>query len=298
MKITSQKGQAVLIILLVMVVILTVALSIASRSITDISISKKEEEAARAFSAAEAGVEQALKGTNTADIFTGSFQNEASFSASVTSVSSGGATFVYPSLISSGETATVWFISHANDGSLTCSGKPCFAGSKIKVCWGVEGTDASTAITPAIEFSVLYDSSGIKIARGSYDPYATRRASNNFAANDGSVCTINGQNFAFYKTVELGSSGLNIPSTAITGNGLKLAKIRLLYNTDKAHLLGIEVGAGAGDGNFVLPEQGQKIESVGTAGDSSRKIEAYKLYSDLPPVFDFGVFSGTGDLVK
>jgi hypothetical protein len=56
-----KSGQVVLIVLLVMVVVLTIGLSLISRSVTDISISKDEEEAIRAFSAAEAGIEAALQ---------------------------------------------------------------------------------------------------------------------------------------------------------------------------------------------------------------------------------------------
>ena len=59
-KYTSQSGQALLIVLLSMAVILTVVLSFASKSITEVSITSYEEDALRAFSAAEAGVEKAL----------------------------------------------------------------------------------------------------------------------------------------------------------------------------------------------------------------------------------------------
>lgn len=54
-------GQAVLIVLLVVAVALGFALSIISQSVTDVRISKQEQESARAFNAAEAGIEEALK---------------------------------------------------------------------------------------------------------------------------------------------------------------------------------------------------------------------------------------------
>lgn len=57
----NQSGQIALVILLIMVVILTIGLSLAARSITDIRISQDEKEAVRAFSAAEAGIEEALR---------------------------------------------------------------------------------------------------------------------------------------------------------------------------------------------------------------------------------------------
>lgn len=58
---TKRPGQIALIIILVVVVGLTVAVSVLSRSVTTVSISTKEQEKARSFSAAEAGVEDALR---------------------------------------------------------------------------------------------------------------------------------------------------------------------------------------------------------------------------------------------
>ncbi|MGB9585898.1 MAG: hypothetical protein ACPL7A_00585, partial [Anaerolineales bacterium] len=57
----KNSGQALLIILLVMAVGLTIGLAVISRSVTDIRISRQEEESARMFSVAEAGIEEALK---------------------------------------------------------------------------------------------------------------------------------------------------------------------------------------------------------------------------------------------
>jgi len=65
----KESGQALLIVLLGMAVILTLVLSIVSRSVTDISLTKKDEESLRAFSAAEAGVEQLLVGGPSATSF-------------------------------------------------------------------------------------------------------------------------------------------------------------------------------------------------------------------------------------
>src|SRR5947199_3062644 len=54
------RGQMLLIVVLLMVVVLTVGLSAATRTITNIRVSNEEEDSERAFSAAEAGLEQAL----------------------------------------------------------------------------------------------------------------------------------------------------------------------------------------------------------------------------------------------
>ncbi|PIS09677.1 hypothetical protein COT75_00575 [Candidatus Beckwithbacteria bacterium CG10_big_fil_rev_8_21_14_0_10_34_10] len=57
----GKSGQIALIVLLIMVVVLTIGLYLISHSVTDVSVSKDEEEAKRAFSAAEAGIEEALR---------------------------------------------------------------------------------------------------------------------------------------------------------------------------------------------------------------------------------------------
>src|SRR5579872_5438969 len=57
----KQSGQALLLVVLVMVIALTVGLSLASRSVTNLRNSNDEASSQAAFSAAEAGVEQAVK---------------------------------------------------------------------------------------------------------------------------------------------------------------------------------------------------------------------------------------------
>jgi len=57
----KKSGQIALIVLLIMVTLLTIGLSLISYSVTDVKISQDEKEAMRAFSAAEAGIEEALR---------------------------------------------------------------------------------------------------------------------------------------------------------------------------------------------------------------------------------------------
>lgn len=61
MKMFYRQGQAALIVTLVVIVGLTVAVAVISRSVTDVGVSTQEEERARSFSAAEAGIEDALR---------------------------------------------------------------------------------------------------------------------------------------------------------------------------------------------------------------------------------------------
>lgn len=289
---SSNSGQALLIVLLTMAVVLTIILSILSRSITDVVVTSREEEALRAFSAAEAGVERALLiGSNT-----GSF-DDATFIATAVNFAVSAEEYVYPDKLLSGESATVWLVDHdETTGELTCDTNECFTGSQISICWAGAGTPSGQATTPALEISVLYadvpwNYSTVKVARVTTDPNIARRVTNSFGDTDGVPCTLEGQGFEFKKTIDFSASGLNIPY-ATPGN-LLFAKIRFFYNIGEAQPLGFDVKGTGSD----FPSQGRRIVSTGTAGEANRKIEVLRTFGELPPTFDAAVFS-PGGLVK
>jgi Tfp pilus assembly protein PilX len=286
-----EKGQALVLVLLSLAVVLTLVLFILSRSVTDIAVSSREEEAVRAFSAAEAGVENALVvGVgSTSDI------GNASFTANVSDFAVGLPSFVYPLSLSSGESGTVWFMGHNTDADTLCDAThPCFTGSSVKVCWGKEGTSDSTGTTPAIEFTLFYETTPgsvatARIARGVYDPNSSRRSSNSFAADDGAGCTIEGENFEFSKNISFASLGVPAGSYNVD-EGLQFAKVRMFYNTDANHKIAFDVSA---TGN-TLPSQGLKVSSSGVAGESNRRLEVFQGWPEAPSIFESVVFSSNG----
>lgn len=294
----SEKGQALLIILLIMAVVLTIALSLISRSVTDITITQKEEEAARAYSAAEAGIERSLQsGANTNSTFaTGDSFNTLTLPLAKASIS-----FLVPLLMSSGETTPVWLVSHNSNGALVCTAQDiCFTGSEVKVCWGDKDKLSNEATTPALELTIIYttannDLSTAKVARTVLDPYVGRPDSNNFDQGSQGPCTIDNKEMAFSKTINLSTAfpGITLRSLVDETKGPQIARLRLLYNTDRAHPVGLTITS---TGSF--PQQGNTIESSGTSGQSTRKVKVFQLYPDLPPVFDYGLFSGTGGITK
>lgn len=286
----NESGQALLIVLLSMAVVLTIVLSILARSITDLSFSSQDEDSLRAFSAAEAGVEKALIiGSDIGSTSIGS----ATYNASVSSSAEGEKVFSNPISLTSGESTTIWFIAHDEDGDFTCSSeKPCFKGNRMKVCWGKTGTSSSSDTTPAIEVSIFYtitpgDYSTTQIARVALDPNESRRALNNFSAPDGGICTLGDDTYQFQKTIVF--SDINIPvAVQNQENGLQFAKVRFFYNTDTTHNVGFDVDF---PGNTLFPSQGIKIESFGTSGDANRKLNVYQSYAETPEIFDSAVFS-------
>ncbi len=293
LRVKNESGQAVLIILLSLSVVLTIVLFIVSRSVTDISLSIKDEDSLRAFSAAEAGIEKALlTGSATGNTLLG----DASFNASVTNYGQGVKNISYPFPLSSGDEATFWFAEHDSQGLLTCAGGTCFTGSNIRFCWGESGT-AVNAFAPAIEASVYYTSTAqdlttLKVARIAIDPYtASRNPANNFEAIGAGPCVIDGINFAFRKQYNLENAPYSIAGSSTTPGILQFVKIKMLYNTDRTHRVGIYLDL---PGNTTLPKQGIKVDSLGKANQANRKVEVYKLFPEVPSIFDYAVFSKTG----
>jgi len=152
-------GQAVLLVVLGMAVVLTIVLSVASRSVTEVSVSEVDEASSQAFSAAEAGIEKLMAGSATE---TGSFAAEGGgdFSAGANPYpAEGGTVFDFNDAMvnqqfSNGESATIWFVSHTDDSSgfLCDADHPCFNGTSFTLCWGLP-----SLLSSAIEVSLYYD---------------------------------------------------------------------------------------------------------------------------------------------
>ncbi|OGM28864.1 hypothetical protein A2801_02795 [Candidatus Woesebacteria bacterium RIFCSPHIGHO2_01_FULL_41_10] len=289
----TQSGQALLIVLLAMATIATVALSIVSRSITDVSVTTDEEDSLRAFSAAEAGIEEAL----TSDVFVGSDVVD----KTLTSESGGGGDIIaqvnvdiaafpqnsreyaYPIDLASGDYATVWLVSRDDEQIFACSAtNPCYTGNLLRLCWGKSGTSGSTSVTPALETTMIYeDALGVNVRRQAYDPNSSR--GNGYQSATVGSCTVAGVTYAFFANLNLASLGL--PWS--TPGGLKAIQVRMLYNTDQDHPFGI-IGQGS---STDFPTQGRRVDSEGVAGASTRRIEAFLLHPEVPPYFNNAVFS-------
>lgn len=287
-------GQALLIVMLTLAVVLSVVLSVASRSVTDVSVTTYEEEAQRAFDAAEAGVEKVLlEGVPVSEEI-----GQARYEASIGEKKPAGNEFVYPANINSGETAAFWFVSHNDNNQLVCNesaGKPCLDVSPIEFCWGNDAGDRSV-----IEVTVFYDESGqavsannyanVKVKRYVYDSHAASHPENNFTQAAVTDCQVTGQDFV-YSTNAAQSINLAADLPGCGGPGcVLLIKTRALYNPNP-----LAIGLKGGLGDF--PSQGETIESTGVAGESTRKVEVFQGYPEIPFIFDAALFS-PGGVVK
>lgn len=283
-----------------MATITTVVLSIASRSVTEVEISNKEEDSLRAFSAAETGIEQALVagsiGQNIANDLElptsgGSASVISNYSASVNGFPNNSSEFAYPYDLYSGDSGAVWMVTRNGVTTLPCgSSSPCFTPSDLKVCWGAVGTGANTAQTPALELMFIYENpaGSYHTTKAFLDPYSARRTTNKFDAATTGSCNIAGESYAFNK--QFNSTDLTNLGLPPSAGSVKLMKVRFLYNTLTSHSFGVSSSG-------LFPSQGKQVSSVGQAGNSKRKIEAYLLNPALPSVFDAAIYSGT-DIVK
>lgn len=260
----AQEGQALLIVILTMVVALTVGLSVASRSITTVRISTAEEQSQRAFSAAEAGIEEALKsGANVA--LTGPLANNAQYSATVTTSGNSKEFIIPPPGGRKDEAVQIWLSAYPNYTDR-------YTG-KITVFWEKESTGCNAAAVEIIVFS------GAQVTSPSLNRYPI------------DPCTTRGNNF-YSASLAAGETGkmkdfkykYEIP--VLISNGLIMRIIPLYKSTS----VGVK-----GDNN--LPTQGTEIEAIGkvvSGGEEiTRKIRVVQSYPSLPAIFDYAIFSGT-----
>ncbi|MBI5619739.1 pilus assembly PilX N-terminal domain-containing protein [Candidatus Gottesmanbacteria bacterium] len=261
----GQSGQIVLVALLVLTIALTIALSVIGRTTTDVMITSDLEESARAFNAAEAGIEQTLKsGIGGAAVLS----SGSSYTTTVSSVGGAVGVYEFPQKTLRDVTETLWLVSHNADG--TIAETPTYTNASLDVCWGTDGT-------PAIAASILYKQSGnYRVARVAYDPDATRRATNNFSAP---TAASGGCGNASMYQATLTFSDLGITPAADT---IIMVRVRPLYSETQL----------ATQASQVLPLQGSKVESIGATGTGiTRKVMVYRTFRAASSVFDNAVFS-------
>ncbi len=266
MRRVRHSGQVLLITVLVLSIAVTIALALIGRGVSDVSISRNIEESARAFSAAEAGIEDALR-TGVGRTFTLTGSN-ATVESSVSVIGASTGAFTLPP-IAQGDVQSVWLVGHQT-GSNALDTSTYYQGSAINVCW-------SHATTPAAVEIILYYLNGTDymIQRGAYDPlFATRTTSRGFVgvtADDGQCGSV----------TDVYRQRVTIPAGSIP----LLLRIRPYYAGTTATVSPIA-------GGFELPAQGVEITSVGSVeGGVTRKISVKRQYPWPSSLFDYAIYS-------
>lgn len=259
-----QKGQMLLIVILVMTVALTVGLSIATRSITNLRVTEEEEASQRAFSAAEAGIEQALKLTQPGEYFKEQALSENATIEKVVITELTGASLLLNNNnpIVKDDGVDIWLSSYPNYTAPQWSGN-------LVIYWGSDTDNCQQApasnTQAAIEVVLLTGPENNPAATHYvYDPCGPRRVENNFTDPEAGVFQLLTGKFANRATITIDPAQPGL-----------IARIIPLYASTR---IGIE-----GSPNF--PSQGSLIESVGKSGESQHKISVFRGYPKVPNEF-------------
>jgi len=254
-----EKGQIMLIVVLVMVTALTVALSVAARSITNTRSSEEDANSEQAFSAAEAGIEKSLTSNSAV---TGSFLNSAKYQTTIVTV--GGVEFSLNngSPVLKDEPADVWLSTYPGYTAQRTGNITIYWGTSSDTCNTNEANNTMAALEIIVFSGTLANP---QTTRHAVDPCAARSLVNKFQNIGVGGDTVSGVAYNF-KT-----------SFTVT-NGLFVRIIPLYAPT----LLAARGCDGANANCTPFPTQGTLIQSVGTAANTKRKIQTYRYYPQLP----------------
>lgn len=265
-----QRGQALLIIVLVMVVATTVGLSIISRTVTNLRTAEDQENSQKALAAAEAGVEQAMK---TESSIASSFLSGTSYTTSITLAKADANTAFFLNggkSIYKNDGGTIWITPYSPDSSelftTTWTGDlTLYWGSPSDVC-----TNNLSNTMAALEIVVLMGPKaspsvktyGFDPCTGAKAPVSPdRRSAENFQTPDqGAILDTN-----------FGTRTFSYSAAIPISQGLMVKVIPLYANTYIAFKASLN-----------LPLQGSFISSVGKSGNTQRKITVFQGYPEIP----------------
>lgn len=292
----NQKGQAIIILLLVMLVALTIGLTITQRSLSDVAISTKNEEGTRAFSAAEAGIEKALQpGIDLPSSYTIKPSDLGNQSMAVVTTTSSlppaNTALEYPPI--GKETNAQFWLADPNSFS------PTYLNDHFYVYFG----EPNTSDQPAIEINLITQNGSNYTSNRYFFDSNSSRSSNGFIkpnnpgfqkCNSFPVITNANQSPSqFYCQVRVPpTSGSGYTGTPI------MARIRYLYIQNKQKLALAPDSAGNNcPNNCSLPHQATIFDSKGSSGQSQKTLEVFRLDKVLPPYLDYAIFSNS-DITK
>lgn len=261
----GQSGQVLLFTLLALAVATTIGLALIGRTSTDVSISNRIEESARAFSAAEAGIERAfLEGV---DIGSTVLTPGVNYTVNVTT-QGGIGTFEFPKKTSLGMVETLWLAPHLSTGLPDTNSANDYPGSSLDICWTNETT------VPALSVSIYYLSGGnYRVYRTVWDP-AARIQNATGAGGPGGGCNVSGATNLYSVTLPLASFAASDTLLAMRLQPL-FSDTQIYVNPDSA-----------------LPLQGTRVESIGeTTTGVTRKIVAFQEYRTPPAIFDSVIYT-------
>jgi len=273
----SHKGQILLITLLVLSIATTIAVSLIARSTTDLKISNQADESSRAFSAAEAGIEEALLLGNAPIGDQTIIGTNEQYNVKQFSIGDSVGAYAFRSVTPKGQSETLWLVPHSPTEPYGPDlNTPGYEQTSIDVCIG--NTDS------ALEVITYYKDRSVDnfyVARGLYDSNLTRAADNKFSASFVEGSCGDGTNTS--KKITINFSDFFIDPFVQT---LIMMRFRPLY---------ADTQIAVNTGSAILPKQGNTYESCGKTGAGiQRCISVVQNYRTPPGLFDYVIYSNTG----
>lgn len=264
----NQRGQVLLITIMLLATVLTVTLAVTFKSTTETQLTKLEEESQKALAAAEAGIEAALK-SGSADIGAldvGNFTGQATSGPKPSSPT----TFVSP-LLQKDQQYTFYLADPNNGFSSPHTGN-------LFLYYGLTGTSecdlTQSADDLGLELTVVYDNP-TKIQRLIAD------SSKRFGGTAGLTVTASGSytaidNQKFYCRVTIASGALNI-----TYPNPKFLIARVFFNQTQTR-----VGFQNTTSGIDLPTQGKYITSEAKSSTGvTKRVQLFQSYPQIPAEF-------------
>lgn len=308
-QISNQAGQVILTIILIMSVVLAVGLSVIQKSLSDVTTATKVEQSQRAFSAAEAGIEKTLKGgdqncgdpNKTCVSFDNASQakvTDTGFKPAIASPGTRQEPVEFDALFRE-QIAQVWLADYTSNNNPPTAQ---YAQPTLDVYWGNPTSTDKTAI----ELTLIYfDGSQYTWRKWYLDHPILRAQPNGFCQ----ISTCGGGNVAGSKTYQckftLGDpsssciNGVAMDNSSLVPNGstnLMVIRARLLYNDNSQPLAFWAVGT-CGAASCSLPRQKREIYSLGSSGDTQRRVKVSQWNNVVPFYFDYAIFSA-GEINK
>lgn len=253
----NQRGQILLITVMVLATILSVVLAASFRSTIETQITKLEEESQKALAAAEAGIEAALKQGNVADI--GTLSGLSGFSGSATIENETSPDVITP-LLQKDEQYSLYLSTPqgAPDNPNFNQLIPAYNNQPLTIC--------SSSNNVALEITLIKQGPPSSVVRYAINPSSNTIINNATSANNIGDCPA-GQNFLFKH---------QLSSSDIGSNNLLLV-IRIIGS--ESTKIGFR-------GSVPLPPQGKTVVSQATSpGGATKEVVLFQSYPQIPSDF-------------
>lgn len=255
-----------------MIVALTAGLSIASRTISNLKLSRQNQDSQRAFQAAQSGIEKYLaSGTGGSSSF-----SNAAYNTAVTAIDQSDRVLNNGIAIDQDRGYDVWLSQYPDYSSQYSGALTVYWGSSTQnSCISGQGEKSEAALEIVILSGNI---NAPNLTRYAYDPCSSSSSrGNGFAAPSGESYT--------------SGDASNVPGTKFThtavlpsvNNGL-IMKIIPVYNST---ILGVSFASSTN-----VPSDGKVITSTGASGDTKRKVLYYESYPQIPnEIFPYSILS-------